>query len=408
MIMIGSQSFADVAAAVAALRPVAEAAPEDIVALKTLAEAHALGGETEEALALYARATALAGDAHGHARLGELLMRSGRAREAEENFDRAVTLGALSGRWSERIVRDYCELADLYFSEFDLESALRCHGRATEICPTYPDSATAALLKKHIFSTFSAVEGVVPAAADGGPECHAAGVIWGEDYCRFFTDYTLPSLLSAGNLPELAARERLLFSVYATPDAIAAIDAAPAFRQLKSFAEVLFIELPEALLELTRGDWIDKATRYRNTLRIVAAHHDMASRLAKQKGAAVFYVIPDWVVSEGCFARMHDITRAGKDICVFPVLVVNREAMAPILDANRGTPGEGITLSPERLSALAVEHLHPSWEQFRARGGGFHARQFPSWMLWPFDDKGLILHTFYWSTVYVTARGLEN
>ena len=205
---------------------------------------------------------------------------------------------------------------------------------------------------------------------------------------------------------EPASRERLILCLYATPEAIDIIDAAESFQRLKQDVEILFIELPEALLELTRAEWIDKAARYRNTLRIVAAHQDIATRMAKQKQASVLYVIPDWMFSEGCLGRMHDIAQSGKDICVFPSLVLNCDTMVPVLNEAKLRGGGEIMFTPSRLARLAVENLHPSWEQFYAGENTFQAHQFPSWMLWRFDDQGLILHAFHWPTVYVTRRGL--
>ena len=59
------------------------------------------------------------------------------------------------------------------------------------------------------------VSAVVDSASNETSDCHAAVVVWGAKYADFFVETCLPSLLAEGNLPFLASRMRLLFTIHA-------------------------------------------------------------------------------------------------------------------------------------------------------------------------------------------------
>ena len=124
-------------------------------------------------------------------------------------------------------------------------------------------------------------------------------MVWGKTDVDFFLNYSLPSLLAPRNLPALAKRERLLLLVHADMASIHAIDAAESFKALQSHAEVLFVEIPEGLLETTTHSTFDAETKQNNAQQLEAAHHQIALRLAKEKGAGLFCLAPDWVLSDG-------------------------------------------------------------------------------------------------------------
>lgn len=407
MLNIGGYEFPNFDAAKASLLQATEQNGGDAPALQMLGEVYAIKGQAGQAIDAYERAAAAQDTPQARLRLGELYLRSGRTEDAERCLDAVLSASVHDPEIAERLASAYVELADAHFAELSLEKALLCHGKSEMALPGQVDRHVDALLKEHIHKTLPNVASPIEAAAEGGATCHGAVVVWGQEDVAFFLSACLPSLLAPGNLPYLAEQERVLFVVYADAQSIRVIDEAEPFRELKKHAEILFVEIPQSVIEVTRHESFDPELRQRNAQRLTAAHHQIALRVAKEKGAGLFNIMANWVLSDGALKAMYLPAKGDKDYCVAPVLIADRDAMMPEVDGARsGAPT--ISLSASALTRLSVDHLHSSLAQFFPQGTHFLAKQFPSRMLWRFGDKGLILHSFHWSTVFMTADGVAR
>lgn len=407
MLSIGSHTYENVAAAVRGLQAIArDEGDRDPNLHRALAEALALADRADEAIEAYRTAMTAGATAADHLRLAEMLMRRQRPLEARAHLVKAAAVDSPDPDWALRVARGFDELADCYFAAGDLPTALECHDVAWRIVPGRVESAVAAALKQHEDNLLRGVLPELRPAAEGGPTLYAALVVWGETHTRQFLELCLPSLLAPGNLPALAAHQRVTLVVFATPESIAALDQAEAFATLRRHAEVIFAELPRALIEQTTRPDFPASVRYRITLQLVSAHHHAAAIMAAVRGAGLLFLVPDWVLSDGCLQAVAAGLQAGTEIFALPILVASRARLARAL-APFGR--EGVLAVPAaELSRLGVATLHESWRQFIARDEGFVARQFPSWMLWPFGESGLVLHAFHWSVLCVSAKRLAG
>jgi hypothetical protein len=407
MLAVGKQTYDNIDDAILSLRGAVSAAGSDAADFKALGEVLALDGRADEAIAAYRAALDISEDGAGLVRLAELLMRRNLPCEARASLQKAAAMADMRREWGARLALDYNELADAYFASGDLAAALECHAAAQEIVPSLIDAYVGASLKTHIDHVLDIITPAIVPATHGGPTYHAAAVVWGEIFVGNFLEYCIPSLLAVGNLPFISQYEKILFIVYSTPDSIAAIDAAPQFQELQEYADILFVEIPENLIELTTRQEFPPATRYTNTLQLLSAQHYISTLLARNCAAGVLYVMPDWIYSEDCLRLAHAQLRGGKEIFVAPVLLTGAQGLKQDLN-RRAEEGGGLSVPARELAELAVSHLHSSWRQFIARGDKFEARQIPSWMLWPFGDSGLVMHAFHWSVFMVSSKGLGN
>jgi len=404
-VVVGGEYYANAFAAIGSLTCAHNHTPRDAGVLARLAEAHALGGAPEAAIESLERAIVIAPDGAYYLRLAQILARSKRTGAAEALLDRLSSAARKDPQAAAVVSACYSEIAAQHFGSLDVGGATEAFRKSAAMATGRSGPLVRLTLCQHIATTLGRVLDVVEPASNETSDCHAAVVVWGAQYAKFFVDTCLPSLLAAGNLPYLAARMRLLFTIHADEAAIAVIDASPAFAALRQVCETLFIEIPENILSLTRDPNAPPDVRYRQTLQVSSAHHDIAARIAADKGAALLYVVPDWVVSENCFKAMIESMEGGKEIAVFPVVICDRQALTREISDGGATT---ISLPEDTLATLAVKHMHQSWSQFAGGDGQVYARQFPAWLWWRFGETGLVLHAYHWTTAYVSARGMAR
>ncbi len=405
MLSIGEQFYENIEDAILSLRGAISQHDSSSIEFRQLGEALALDGRVDEAIEAYRSALDLSEDGAGLERLAQLLMRRNHPAEARLYLDKAAAIEEMRKHCHVRLAEDYNELADVYFACDDLAAAIDCHETAQKILPGYINAFVGAALKTHIDHVLGSITPAIASAAHGGPTYHAATVVWGDNYCRHFLECCIPSLLAPGNIPFLAGRERILFVIYSTQNDIEAIDAAPQFKALQEYAEIMFVEIPAHLIELTTHKDFPKATRYTNTLQLLSAQHYISTILARICNAGALYVQPDWVYSEDCLRATYQMMGGGKEIFVAPILLAGSEGITRAMKS-AGEDGGGVSISARELSRLAVSNLHSSWRQFIALGDKFEARQIPAWMLWPFGESGLVMHAFHWSVFLISAKGL--
>lgn len=404
-VQIGGEYYASVFAAIGSLTSAHNYDPSDAGVLARLAEAQALSGAPDAAIDSLNRAISITPDGAYYLRLAQIMARSGQSADAEALLDRLSPAARRDQRAALACAACYCEIADQHFAHLDLAKSIDAFRKSAVLAPGKTAPLVGLTLCQHIAATLRRISGVVDPATSDTSDCHAAVVVWGAKYANFFVETCVPSLLAAGNLPYVASRMRLLFTIHADSEAIAVIDASPAFAELRAICDTLFIEIPETILALTRNPNTPEDGRYRQTLQVAAAHHDIAARLAAEKGAALLYVAPDWVVSENCFKAMFEGMGAGKEFAVFPVVICDRRALTA---DTLGRDATTISLPEDRLAMLAVKHMHQSWAQFSGGEGEVYARQFPAWLWWRFGEAGLVLHAYHWTTVYASSRGIAR
>jgi len=202
---------------------------------------------------------------------------------------------------------------------------------------------------------------------------HLITNVWGAAHTDLFLRMTLPNVLSAGNLPALAAAHTVRYRIHTTPGDRERIVQSAAGRRLAQLVEVEFVT--------------PLGTRTPDVAYHVHWFHKTAAE-AKREGAVAVFVPPDTLWSDGSFRRCGEVMAAGRKAIATPFLQVTLESCLPEAEERYADPASGsIRIPPEGLAELGRRHLHPLTAL--ALPGSPHGR--PALELyWPAGAEGFV------------------
>lgn len=183
--------------------------------------------------------------------------------------------------------------------------------------------------------------------------------VWGDRYTDLLTRYFIPSILSPGNVPALAALREIRIEIFTTRDWADRIRSAPSTRALERHAAVDIVEFPSELLQSPEYDR-DPNLRYY----IYGGFHHVSMEHARAVGGDVICIAPDGVHSDGSFTNYAKYVDAGYWTVLFTTTRGQAETLLPILDSMRDETSQSLTLPPRKLVDLAREHIHHDFLQF--------------------------------------------
>lgn len=177
-------------------------------------------------------------------------------------------------------------------------------------------------------------------------ELHLVTVLWGDWYCRMFTEALLPTLLSPGNLPALIGKARIKYTIQTTRHDSILIRNSRTFKHLAELTDLSIV---------VRDDF--------DPLKIMTTHHRIwneAREEAIERKAWLFLLPPDLVCSDGSFAKLVKLMAEGKDAVYCNTIRVASETFVNDLHQIFGTNSSVAVSAPAReLLKLAVQHYHP-------------------------------------------------
>ena len=177
---------------------------------------------------------------------------------------------------------------------------------------------------------------------------HFITAVWGEAYTRLYVETVLPTQVSAGNLGAFRGRDAGdVYWVYTTREAAETIRAAPVFATLSGQVGVRFAYI----------DDLFAGGRPKHT--VLTEVHKRAIAAACTAGAAMVFLCPDAIWSDGSFARLIDLAGRGVRAVMMPGIRLCAETFLPALHRRFDTgTGGPITVPPRPLTGLALAHLH--------------------------------------------------
>jgi len=202
---------------------------------------------------------------------------------------------------------------------------------------------------------------------------HIITIVWGVHHAGLFLDLTLPNVLSPGNLPALARDHAVTYRFFTTPETRDLIAASPAGKRLAEICEIEYV--------MPLGDATPDVFWH------VHWFHRSAAE-GKVRGAAVMFVPPDTLWTDGALSRMGALLAAGKTGIACPFVLVasetcRDEARRRFFDAD----AQALTIPWDAMWSLAHRHIHPL--HALAMPGAPHAR--PAFELhFPVRDTGMI------------------
>lgn len=227
--------------------------------------------------------------------------------------------------------------------------------------------------------------------------------VWAEPFVRKFLDYSLPSLLSANNIPYLAAQADITFHIYTDRESQSAFQTRIADLEANCRIEWCFFEDISygggTLADAVRNS--DAAIVKHNVQR-VTAQRVMAA--AGKAGEAAVLLDSDFIFSDGAFRRMHELRSAGKrGVAAMFMRLCQEQALSKLDDMigdwKTGWPG----LEARKLVAVGMQAMHPIADAYFVDREAF--TRYPTQLNWPVGEAGFITHCFFPHPVMVMPGG---
>ena len=171
-------------------------------------------------------------------------------------------------------------------------------------------------------------------------------VVWGQEYVDTFIRVGLRSLLSKGNIPDLAAAHEVVYTIYTTHRDAETLEQAPAFARLRESANVSLSLFDPSEIDTT--NYGEHGTFWWR-----------AVDLARRNGEVLFFIIPDLLYANGTLMRWAERFVEGKRaiFTIGPQVVL--ETIVPELEQRFPGQGRPYDLDRKQLFDLLGRHLHP-------------------------------------------------
>ena len=207
---------------------------------------------------------------------------------------------------------------------------------------------------------------------------HLVMQVWGPSYCRMFTDICLPALLSPGNIPALVAEWPARFIIYTRDLDVSRIKASPSYARLASLLPVDFKTVDEEL----------HVNKYSALTQI---HHRVLG-LAQYERAAIVWLVPDAIWSDGSLRTVSRAAAAGKRAVMQPALRVVKERVLAHLTRRAGEPQfDGFPAG--ELVQLSLDHMHPYYRTCYWDTPQFNRN--PALIFWRVGTEGVLARGFH-------------
>ena len=210
-------------------------------------------------------------------------------------------------------------------------------------------------------------------------QVHLIMAVWGRSYVDLFLDLSLPSQLSARNLPEASQKGNLLYKIFTTRNDVEQITQHPAFKRLSSLVETKIISVED----------INKNDKFSPLM----AFHNQAIQEADAANAALIFLSPDFIIADGTLLKLIELWQAGyRAVMVLTLRLTKETVKDELLKKYYNDQDHTLQALPRELVRLCLKHIHPI-EKTYFWGSRFSS--FPIHAYWPVKDEGLTARCYY-------------
>jgi hypothetical protein len=213
-------------------------------------------------------------------------------------------------------------------------------------------------------------------ASRGRRRCVFVTALWGDWHRNTFLDANLPTMLSPGNLPALAAGIDCQYLIYTTSKDALQITRNRAFQRLRLIVPVSFR--------------LFTPSKTKNIFNLQHEIWHAATDHARRQGAFILLMPPDVAWADGSFSSLRVALEAGKRaiFMTYPRVVSETigRAMAEHFPLNAD---EARIIAAKDMMALAITHIHPLMAAYDR--GSRHFPIHPEMILWPIEKDGFLL-----------------
>lgn len=180
---------------------------------------------------------------------------------------------------------------------------------------------------------------------------HIITAVWGEQYTNLFLDLCVPNQLNPANLPALAKLAEVTYKIYATSSELNRIAHDPGVQKISSLMRVEIL----AIDHFFRRD-LCPAGLYLHQMSMI---HRISAASAMRENAAMVFLSPDSLWSDGFLVKLHDTALLGKRmVMVFAPRTVMEKAVPDIKSRINSEDG-CFSLSNRTLTGIGLKHMHP-------------------------------------------------
>lgn len=219
---------------------------------------------------------------------------------------------------------------------------------------------------------------------------HMVLAVWGHAYIATFLRFCVPTLLAEGNAPALRKDLPHRLRIFTPPDDAASMRREPALQALEQHVAIEFVPIA------VPGE-------AENKYHVITRTHLQALTEARKVGAAVVFLSPDFMLSDGTL-RALTVRPYAAVVMVSPRVRLEgmSEALAPLRTSDPACP---IRLAPRALMTMALQNLHAvTLSQFWDAPG---FSRWPSILYWRADDATLIAHCIHPHPILIDPARLD-
>lgn len=182
-------------------------------------------------------------------------------------------------------------------------------------------------------------------------DTHIICVFWGESFFKTLTEFTLPSLLAPGNLPDWPYRETSELVFYTLASEGQALEQHAIMAELKQWVKTRWV----AMAWPTDMDTHQPASKYQ----IKARFNFVALQQSIEQQCSVVQLIPDMVYATGSLVTLAESIALGKEV-VLHIAPRISDTCIPMLKTHK--QGTRLDISIPSATELMMQHLHPEYQ----------------------------------------------
>lgn len=173
--------------------------------------------------------------------------------------------------------------------------------------------------------------------------------VWGYEYVRDFLECSLPTLLSPGNVPAVAAALASEFVLLTGADDQAFIREHPNFKRLAAVCDTRIVAIDHFI---TDGNYSTTVT-----LAYAEAVREVGEAMLD---TCFFFLVGDYIMADGSLANALKRMQHGASAIVVGNFQIAREDALPWLQDQLSSTKQSLALPPRQMMRWALNHLHPS------------------------------------------------
>jgi len=178
-------------------------------------------------------------------------------------------------------------------------------------------------------------------------------IVWGARYVDSLLTYSFPSLMAAGNIPQLARGRRVIIDIFTTQGDRDAITASPAGKAVMACATLRFTIIADNLLSGAAQKSVFNYDRW-----LIAGAQQCSALHARRIGADVTFISCSAVYSMDCFSVAAGFIDEGYRAVVTCPPRTEEPAMLSHLKHYAEISSGAITIDAPSLTRFAIDNLH--------------------------------------------------